>query len=61
MVAFSRDVVKVMLPPTVHVDEVWWNLSNRPVALEGEAEMALLALSPSSTEAPETIPEGMQA
>ena len=55
MVAFAKDVVEVVFPPTVHVDEVWWNLRNRPVVSEEEVDATLLALSPLATEAPEMI------
>ena len=55
MVAFAKDVVEVIFPPTVHVDEVWWNFRNRPVVSEEEVYATLLALSPLATEAPEMI------
>ena len=45
IVAFSRDVAEVMLPPTVLVKYTWWDLQEMPIVSTGEVYASLLGLS----------------
>ena len=49
VVAFARDVVEGMLPPTVQINHKWWEPHDRRIVLVTTSATALLALTPTAT------------
>ena len=56
VVAFSRDVVAGSTPPTIAVDEEWWDKDELPVPLEAVADHKVAKLQPPEVSIPEAAP-----
>ena len=56
VVAFSRDVVAGSTPPTIAVNEEWWDKDELPVPLEAVTDHEVAKLQPHEVSTPESAP-----
>ena len=56
VVAFSRDIVAGNTPPTIAIDEEWWDKDELPVPTETVADNEVAKLQPQDTSIPEASP-----
>ena len=54
--AFSRDIVAGNTPPTIAVDEEWWDKDKLPVSKETVSDHEVAKLQPRDTSIPEASP-----
>ena len=54
--AFSRDIVAGNTPPTISIDEEWWEQEDRPFPTEPKVDAKVSKLRPGDTNIPETAP-----